>query len=129
MTPKDQPDLAHLENRLLEERGQTLRNMQTAEAEESEGQRESTGELSRVPQHMADVGSDTQEAEKDFANITRESEQLVEIDEALRLLRRDPEAYLTCERCGRQIEPERLETIPWTRLCAADAKREEAAKS
>jgi RNA polymerase-binding transcription factor DksA len=118
-------DLEHLEERLLEERDQTLRNIRTAEAEESEGQRESAGALARVPSHLADAASETQEAEKDFANITRESEQLAEIDEALRRLRSDPEGYVRCERCGSVIQAERLETIPWTRLCASCAKQEE----
>jgi RNA polymerase-binding transcription factor DksA len=114
-------NLRRLEERLLEERDQTLRSIRAAESEESEGQRESTGDLSRTPIHMADAGSDTQEAEKDFANITRESGQLAAIDEALLLLRRRPEAYQRCERCEAEIEPERLDTIPWTRLCAACA--------
>lgn len=111
-------DLKELEDRLLEERQQTLESIQQAEAEEEEGQRESSGELSRAPYHMADAGSDTQEAEKDFANVNRESDQLALIDEALRLLRSDPDAYRTCEECGTPIQAERLDLIPWTRRCA-----------
>lgn len=118
-------DLDHLENRLLEERKQTLANIQQAEEEETEGQRESAGELSRTPDHQADAGSDTQEAEKDWADVTRASEQLARIDTALRLLREDPDTYRTCERCGREIEAERLDLVPWTRKCAACARAEE----
>lgn len=115
-------DFEHLEDRLLEERKQTLESIQQAEREEEDGQRESSGELSRTPFHMADAGSDTQEAEKDFANVNRESQQLALIDEALRLLRSDPAAYRTCEECGSEIADERLELIPWTRLCAECAQ-------
>ncbi|NIP60877.1 MAG: hypothetical protein GWM92_20690 [Gemmatimonadetes bacterium] len=115
-------DLKELEGRLLEERQQTLQSIQQAESEEDEGQRESSGELSRTPYHMADAGSDTQEAEKDFANVTRESEQLARIDEALRLLRGDPDAYRTCGECGSGIQAERLELVPWTRKCARCAE-------
>ncbi len=115
-------DLEHLEERLLEERDRTLRDIQEAESEESEGQRESSGELSRTPYHMADAGSDTQETEKDFAVVNRGSAQLARIDEALRLIRRDPEAYRTCEECGDRIEAERLDLIPWTRHCASCAE-------
>lgn len=115
-------DLEHLENRLLEERGRALRDIQEAEDEESEGQRESSGELSRTPYHMADAGSDTQEAEKDFAVVNRRSEELSRIDEALRLLRDDPDDYLTCEECDGRIEAERLDLIPWTRRCAPCAQ-------
>lgn len=115
-------DLDHLEQRLLDERERTLANLREAEAEESEGQRASAGELSRTPDHQADVGSDTQEEEKDWATVTRSSDQLARIDEALRLLREDPDDYGVCEVCGRDIEPERLDIVPWTRLCASDAR-------
>ena len=110
-------DLSHFENRLLEERTQTLESIHQAEAEEDEGLRESAGEIARAPSGMADVASDTQEVEKDWANVHRESEQLTRIDEALRLLRDDPEAYGTCADCGNRIEAERLEMVPWTRQC------------
>ncbi len=74
---------------------------------------------------MADAGSDTQEAEKDFTIITRNSDQIAKIDEALRLLRNDPETYLTCGECGERIAEERLEIVPWTRKCASCANRDE----
>ncbi len=115
-------DLDQIERRLLEERDRTLESLQQAIEEESEGQRESAGELSRMPTHLADAASDTQEAEKDLANANRESRQLTVIDDALRRLREDPEAYTTCERCGTHIEEERLELVPWTRLCASCAR-------
>jgi DnaK suppressor protein len=115
-------DLTRLEERLVEEREQTLQNIRQAEAEEHEGQRESAGEIARAPSGMADAGSDTQEAEKDWANIHRESRQLERIDDALRLLRQDPDAYRACERCGREIEVVRLELVPWTRRCARCAE-------
>jgi RNA polymerase-binding transcription factor DksA len=115
-------DLSHLERRLLEERDQTLESIQQAEAEEHDGQRQSAGEVATSPSGMADMGSDTQEEEKDWANIHRETAQLEQIDAALRLLRDDPTAYGTCEKCGREIEPERLELVPWTGRCAACAR-------
>lgn len=115
-------DRKHLESRLLEERDQTLESIQQAESEEHEGLRQSAGETTREPSGLADLGSDTQEEEKDWANINRETKQLERIDEALRLLRENPEAYGTCEVCGKEIEPGRLELIPWTRKCAACAR-------
>lgn len=121
-----QPNVDHMERRLLEEREQTLETLRQAEAEQAEGRRESSGALSRVPSHLADAASDTQEEEQDLASITRDSEKLTLIDEALRLLHEDPEAYATCERCGQRIEPERLDLVPWTRLCASCARAQEA---
>jgi RNA polymerase-binding transcription factor DksA len=115
-------DLAHLEKRLLEERDQTLESIRQAESEQHEGQRESAGEIPRAPSGMADIGSDTQEAEKDWANIHRESQQLARIDEALRLLRSDPDKYRACTRCGREIEAARHDLVPWARRCATCAR-------
>lgn len=122
-------DLDHIERRLLEERDQTLENLQQAKEEEAEGQRESAGELSRMPTHLADAASDTQETEKDLANADRESHQLTLIDDALRRLREDPETYTSCERCDAHIEDERLELVPWTRLCASCARETSAGAS
>lgn len=119
-------DLDDIEERLLETRDQTLENIQQAEEEEEEGQRESSGALSRMPSHMADAGSDTQEAEKDLANVNRESEQLTRIDEALRRLRDDPEKFGVCAECGQPIEAQRMELVPWTRLCSDCATGDDA---
>lgn len=124
MTMSD-ADVEHLEARLLSERDRALGDLQEAEDEEAEGQRESAGEVSRAPYHMADAASDTQETEKDFAVVNRESELLTRIDEALELLRSDPDAYRTCEECGETIDMERLEIVPWTRHCAACATEDD----
>jgi RNA polymerase-binding transcription factor DksA len=120
-----QTDVDYMERRLLEERERALDDLRQATEEESEGQRESAGELSRMPTHMADAASDTQEAEKDLANASRESNQLALIDTALRILREDPDAYTTCERCGAEIEAERLDVVPWARVCAGCARERE----
>lgn len=115
-------DLSHLEDRLLEERDRAIRDIHKAEREEMNGQRESAGELSRFPTHPADAASDAQEIEKDLANVNRESEQVARIDEALRVLRRNPDDYGVCERCESEIAPERMDLVPWTRLCASCAR-------
>jgi len=120
-----QTDIDHLERRLLEERERTSGDLRQTTEAEAEGQRESAGELSRMPTHMADAASDTQEAEKHLGNATRESEQLALIDSALRILRSDPKGYTTCQRCGADIENERLDLVPWTRQCATCAREEE----
>ncbi|MEW6271091.1 MAG: TraR/DksA C4-type zinc finger protein [Thermodesulfobacteriota bacterium] len=43
-----------------------------------------------------------------------------EIDGALQRI--EDGSYGTCEECGRPIEVERLEAVPWTRLCEDDAR-------
>jgi DnaK suppressor protein len=42
-------------------------------------------------------------------------DRLYEIDHALKAIKEG--AYGTCERCGRPINPERLEAKPWATFC------------
>ncbi|MEX0980313.1 MAG: TraR/DksA C4-type zinc finger protein [Gemmatimonadota bacterium] len=115
----------HVEERLLQERDRATRMIKRIEAKEQVSQHESAGELSKIPSHMADEGSQTQEQERDFILLNRESRVLNLIDRALELLREDPETFARCEECGRDIEFERFDLIPWTRLCARSAKKQE----
>lgn len=68
---------------------------------------------------------------EDLANLTlsddirtkiceREYQTLKEIDEAL--ARMASGKFGMCERCGKPIEEERVELIPWTRYCAGCSK-------
>lgn len=116
----------HIEKRLLEERARVLRALRVVASEEGLPPSESSGDVSRWPTHLADDASDTEEQERDFIVAQRESELFRHIDEALRLLREDPKTFAKCERCGRAIEFERLDVIPWTRLCASCAREEES---
>ena len=62
----------------------------------------------------------------DRSHSTEERSRLISVVKALRSNLRDVEhalakmdsgAYGTCERCGQQISPERLEALPWALLC------------
>ncbi len=44
-----------------------------------------------------------------------ESKQLALVDQALRRL--DDEEFGTCQNCEKEINPKRLEAIPWARYC------------
>jgi DnaK suppressor protein len=83
-----------------------------------ENLREQAGELTLYRFHMADIGTETMEKEKEFLFASREGRRLYEIDEALRRFYRDPDAFGTCERCGKRMQFERLEIIPEARFCA-----------
>lgn len=122
MTKKE---IRHVEERLHQERDRAMRNMRRIEAGEEVPQSQAAGELSKVPQHMGDLGTHNQEQEKDFLLLSRESQLLNLIDRALVLLHEDPEAFSRCEECGKPIEFERFDLIPWTRLCAESAKKQE----
>lgn len=113
------------ETLLLKAREVANRDVHRIEEEESEPQTVSGGNVARFAAG-AEVASDIQEEEADFMQASRLSERVSEIDEALRTLRDDPEAFVTCQRCGSTIEEERLEMVPWSRLCASCAREVEA---
>jgi len=112
----------HLEHRLREERDRALQSLNRSvdeSAEESE--EDQAGNLSKMPTHQADLGTDTMQDELDASNATRISRELAEIDAALERLYSDPERYGVCEKTGAAIPYARLEIIPWARTCGDEA--------
>jgi len=109
----------HLEQRLREERSRVLRALGRFTTDESgEDEQDRAGDLTKVPLHMADRGTDTMQTELEAANVTRESRELAEIDAALERLYTTPERFGICEDTGREIPFARLDVIPWARTCA-----------
>lgn len=74
----------------------------------------------------ADTGSSSYERER-AQSLARHARRILEqVDDALR--RMDRGSYGRCERCGRWIEFERLEAVPYATLCLDDKRREEAGR-
>jgi DnaK suppressor protein len=110
--------LQHMEERLQEERARALRILNRSVAEHSdESEQDQAGNLSSLPFHPADLGTDTMQAELDATNATRVSRELAEIDAALERLYRNPEQFGVCQETGADIPYERLDLIPWARTC------------
>lgn len=108
--------LKHFEKRLLEERAALQRELQRyTGAEAADDDQEQSGDLTKVPYHSADLGTDTMDAELDALNATRESAELAEIDAALQRLYQTPEKFGMDENTNKPISLERLEVIPWAR--------------
>ena len=106
----------HLADRLQEERARALRTINRAIADHSDAdEQERDGDLSTMPLHPADLGTDAMQAELDASNATRVSRELAEIDAAIARLQETPEKYGICEDTGEDIPYERLELIPWAR--------------
>jgi RNA polymerase-binding transcription factor DksA len=109
---------AHLEHRLLEERDRATRLLNRSVEEYSdESEQDRSGDLTSVPFHVADRGTDTMQTELDASMATRVSRELAEIDAALERLYQHPEQFGICEETGREIPFERLDIIPWARTC------------
>ncbi len=82
-----------------------------------------SGDLSTVPDHMADVGTDNFEREFTLGLIQNEEEELREIDAALERLEKG--TFGICEVCEKPIPKSRLKIIPYARLCIECKKGEE----
>jgi DnaK suppressor protein len=109
---------AHLERRLQEERARVAQILDRSVADQSsESEQDRTGDLTKVPFHPADLGSDAMEAELAASNATRLSSELAAIDEALERLYRTPEDFGLCQDTGVEIPLARLDIIPWARTC------------
>ena len=113
-----EPERQTIEKLLLRERESALEAIGNFEEESEDTPREDTGELSSFRFHMADIGTEAMEREKQFLLASKEGERLYRIDEALRRLYSDPEGFGTCERCGKPIGMERLQVVPEATLCA-----------
>ncbi|MDD5326988.1 MAG: TraR/DksA family transcriptional regulator [Phycisphaerae bacterium] len=82
---------------------------------ENEALRKERSDLSNMPIHMADAGSDTYEQENTLGLMDSERKMLTEIDEALDRIENN--TYGFCEGAGEPIPKARLKAIPWARYC------------
>ena len=90
---------------------------------EEEALRKPRTDLSNLPFHMADVGTDTFELENTLGLVDKERKLLLEIVDALGRIEKD--TYGICEGNNEAIPKERLEAIPWARYCVACASLSE----
>ena len=81
---------------------------------------DASGDLSSMPIHMADVGSDNYEQE--FALGLMDSERKIVIEIMAALKRIENNTYGICEGTQEPIPRPRLEGIPWTRYCVQYAE-------
>ena len=74
----------------------------------------------QVDEAASDQGKATALEENAFASGT-----LIQVEDALRRI--DEGTYGYCLDCGREIEPARLEAVPWTPYCLEDQQKHDAA--
>ena len=94
-----------------------------AEAALSKSRTEGNGDLSSMPIHMADIGSDAFEQEFTLSTMQTEQETLDAIESALE--RVEDRSYGLCEDCSKAITKTRLKAIPHTTLCIHCASERE----
>src|ERR1700733_4113250 len=86
-------------------------------------QPDSSGNLSNVPLHMADVGTENYDQEFTLSLIENEQGTLELIYDALRRI--EAGTYGACEECGEPIAKPRLQAIPYARHCIGCAREME----
>lgn len=86
---------------------------------EDETLRKENSNLSNMPTHMADIGTDNFDLENTLNLMESERKILAEIDDALGRIENG--TYGVCEGSGEPIPKERLQAIPWARYCVAYA--------
>jgi DnaK suppressor protein len=97
---------------------------QLADAALKKNRSEANGDLSSMPIHMADLGSDNFEQEFSLSLMENDEMTLDAIEGALERI--ESGVYGDCEECGTKIPKTRLEAIPYTPLCVKCASKMEA---
>ena len=96
---------------------------QLADAALKKSRSEANGDLSSMPIHMADIGSDNFEQEFTLSLMENDGAALQKIESSLERI--DEGTYGKCEECGAKIPKSRLNAIPYTTLCVKCASRQE----
>jgi DnaK suppressor protein len=96
---------------------------QLADAALKKRRTEANGDLSSMPIHMADLGSDNYEQEFTLSLMESEGVTLEQIEAALD--RVEEGTYGQCEECGAKIPKTRLNAIPYALMCVKCASQNE----
>lgn len=84
---------------------------------------DANGDLSSMPIHMADIGTDNFEQEFTLSLMQSEEETLDLIEGSLERI--EEGTYGQCEECGAKIPKARLNAIPYASLCVKCAAERE----
>lgn len=114
-------ELKEFRRLLLEKRANIVGDMNEAENESLRTSRqEGTGDLSNLPTHPADVGTDNYEQEFTLDLLESERVLLAEIDEALERI--EAGTFGICIGTHKPINKPRLRARPWAKYCIEYAR-------
>ena len=115
-------DIAHFKQVLMEKRREIINSVNEIKDEAlNKSMLDASGDLSSMPIHMADLGTDNYEQEFALGLMDSERKLLQEIDEAL--LRIQDSSFGICEGTGEQISKARFEAKPWAKYCVEYAEK------
>jgi DnaK suppressor protein len=116
-------DTAKFRKLLEEERARLTSAVSFLEKENPGSISDELGELAQggTDNHLGDTASALFDRELDEGIEEGAQQTIVEIDAALQRI--EDGTYGICEVCGKPIGAERLEALPWARLCIDDQRR------
>ena len=114
-------ELAHFQKLLLAKRLQILGSVNEMQDEAlSKSRMDACGDLSSMPIHMADIGTDNYQQEFSLGLVDSERKLLTEIYGALERI--EDGSYGICQKTGEPITKARLEAKPWAKYCVEYAR-------
>ena len=116
-TKPDRKQLNYYRDLLLQKRREIIGDLN---AMETEALRSGSGNLSHMPIHMADVGTDTNDQDLMLGLAETERKQLREVDSALQRI--EDRTYGVCQHTGESIPKARLEAKPWAKYTVEAAR-------
>lgn len=122
VSPYGKADLAAFKKLLLA-RKRILQGDVTMLQDEALKKGQDSGDLSSLPLHIADQGTDSFEQDMTLGLMENESDELQEIEEALERIKDN--RYGVCETCNKSIPKTRLQAIPFARLCITCKRKED----
>lgn len=120
-------ELAQFKKMLLMKREMLMGNVSRMEdAALRQNRQAASGDLSSIPLHLADIGTDNYEQEFTLGLLQNEEASLRDIDDALAKI--EDGTYGECEMCEKKIPKARLKVVPHARLCVECQRKEESRK-
>jgi len=121
LTPEELEEFREL---LLAKRQEIVRDMGSlTDGALGVNRQDAAGDLSLMPNHMADLGSDNWEQEFNLGLMENQRQVLREIDEALERIENG--TYGICLGTGKPITKARLRAKPWAKYCIEYARLRE----
>lgn len=120
-SPLSAKEIAAFKAVLLERRREIHQNVHEIEGETLRKSRlDASGDLSSMPIHMADLGTDNFQQEFSLGLMDSERRLINEIDEALHRI--ETGTYGICEGTGQPIAKARLDAQPWAKYSVEYAR-------
>jgi DnaK suppressor protein len=116
-------ELEHYRQRLLVERKRILHELGRITEAINESAEEQEAAKQSYSNHLADIGSDYMEKEKNYFYADQEGQYLKAIEAAL--ARIESGEYGQCQECSDLISDKRLEAVPAAELCIACKDKKE----